>query len=171
MKLRNQELEKRIELEDETVHVTMCASSKERKTEQISSGIQQVKATLLTRASEAEVVAYAVEQHFDLPKREVQCFNGNLKSYSSFIQITIKRKTTDNQARLIYLTQFCDGLAKNVIQHYTVLDADKGYVLASGILLKRSGQNYMVARSFIDELLNGSRLFPRDSTALIYLVQ
>ncbi|KAF5397615.1 hypothetical protein PHET_09453 [Paragonimus heterotremus] len=142
--------------------------------EQISSDVQQVKAILFTRTSEAEVVARTVEQRLDLPEREIQRPYGNPKSCWSFIkevQIAIEGKRTDNQARLTYLIRFCDGQAKVTIQLCIVLDAAEGYVLARSILRKRSDQNYIVTRSFIDEFLNGSRLSPGGLTALIYLVQ
>ncbi|KAF7255730.1 hypothetical protein EG68_07773 [Paragonimus skrjabini miyazakii] len=115
MKLRNQELEKRIKLERMKQSTSRVQVQKDEKPEQISSDVQQVKATLLTCASEEEVMARAVEQHLNLPKTEVRRLDGNLKSYWSSIQIATKGKRTDNQARLTQLIQFCDCLAKTAI--------------------------------------------------------
>ncbi|KAF7255092.1 hypothetical protein EG68_08043 [Paragonimus skrjabini miyazakii] len=78
---------------------------------------------------------------------------------------------TGNQIRLTYLSHFCNGLAVTAIQHFTVLDADGGYVLAGIIPEKRFGENFVVTRFFMDELLDGSRLSPGNSTALGYLAQ
>ena len=69
----------------------------------------------------------------DLPKREIQRFDGNPKNYWSFIKAfenTVENRIDDDEARLSYLIQFCDGYAKNQLQHCTVLEPSEGFRLA-----------------------------------------
>jgi hypothetical protein len=115
-----------------------------------------------------------IERQQELPKREIQHFDGDPKHYWSFMrafQNTIESRTNDDEARLSYLIQYCDGPTKAHIQHCTVLDPSEGYLLAKEILRKRFGQNYMVARAFIDDLLCGPFIVEGDSKSLMELAQ
>ena len=119
-------------------------------------------------------IASALERRLDLPKRDLQHFDGNPKNYCAFMKAfgsMIESQITDDEARLGYLIQYCDGEAKSQIQHCTVLQAADGYRLAKEILHKRFGQNYMIARAFIDDLLNGPSIEERDSKSLVELAQ
>ncbi|OON15506.1 hypothetical protein X801_08690 [Opisthorchis viverrini] len=108
--------------------------------------------------ADSKSIALALERRLKLPKRELQRFNGNPKYYWAFMKAfssTIEDRTRDDEARLVYLIQHCDGETKRRIEHCTVLRPNEGYGLAKEISRKRSGQNYMVARAFIDDLITG----------------
>ncbi|KAF5402111.1 hypothetical protein PHET_04631 [Paragonimus heterotremus] len=116
----------------------------------------------------------ATERQTGLPSREVQRFAGNPKSYSYFAEAFesgVENGTNYNQARLDYLIQYFDGPAKASIQHCTIPEEDRGYLVAKEILRKRFGQNHMVAKAHIDELLDDPRLTDNDSAALVQLAQ
>ena len=150
-RLRIKELEMRIELE------RVCQKQEFRsspKTDHTGSGL----------------LATTIE----LPKREIQRFDGNPKNYWSFIkafQNTVENRIDDDEARLSYLIQFCDGDARSQIMHCTVLEPTEGFRSAKEILHKRFGQNHMVARAFVDELLNGQQIRDGDSQSLVALAQ
>ncbi len=109
------------------------------------------------------------EYRLDLPKREIQRFDGNPRLYGAFVkefQSIIERKTRDSTTCLTYLIQYCDGKAKEAIQHCAILDADEGLRRAKEILRKRFGQNYMVARAFIDKLIDGPQIKADDNCSV-----
>ncbi|KAF5400540.1 hypothetical protein PHET_06036 [Paragonimus heterotremus] len=163
-KLCIQKLEERIDLERMKQTSSYCVQIQMDENREVSPSNVQVKQTPLTRTSEVGVRA--------VERREIQ-FHGNPKSYWRFteFQIAVDGGTNSNQARPAYLIQFCYGLAKATIQHCTVLDADRRYALVRNILHKRFGRNHTVARFFTAGLLNRPLLSPKDSTALIYLMQ
>ncbi|KAF5401449.1 hypothetical protein PHET_05299 [Paragonimus heterotremus] len=153
-----QELEKRIAPKQSTSQRLQV--QKDEKIERIFSDVQ--------------ISPRAVEHHLDLPERDIRQFDCSPRSCRSILrefQVAIGGGTANSQAQLTHLLRFRDNLAETVILHRIVLDAEEGYVLARGLLHKRFGQNHMVARSSVDELLNESLLPPGDSTALIYLAQ
>ncbi|KAF5397056.1 hypothetical protein PHET_10159 [Paragonimus heterotremus] len=116
----------------------------------------------------------ATECQTDLPRREIQRFAANPMSYWSFtkaFESGVENRTNDNQARLDYLIQYCDGPGKASIQHCTILEDDQGYLVAKEILRKRFGQNHMVAKAYVDVLLDGPRLTDNDFAALVQLAQ
>ncbi|KER31596.1 hypothetical protein T265_02232 [Opisthorchis viverrini] len=119
-------------------------------------------------------IAFALERRLELPKRELQRFNGNPKDYRTFrkaFSSTIEDRTRKDEARLGYLTQCCDGEAKRRIERCTVLRTNEGYGLAKEILRKRFGQNYMVARAFIDDSITGPTNKDGDSSTRSDLAQ
>ncbi|OON20484.1 Pao retrotransposon peptidase, partial [Opisthorchis viverrini] len=123
---------------------------------------------------DSKSIDFALERRLELPKRELQRFNGNPKDYCAFMKAfssTIEDRTRDDEARLGYLIQYCDGEAKRRIEHCTVLRPNESYGLAKEILRKRFGQNYMVARAFIDDLITGPTIKDGDSSDLSDLAQ
>ncbi|KAF5395561.1 hypothetical protein PHET_11818, partial [Paragonimus heterotremus] len=110
----------------------------------------------------------AAESQTDLPGREIQPFAGTSKSRWSFtnaFESGVENRTNDNQANVDYLIQYYDGPAKASIQHCTIPEEDRGYLVAREILRKRFGESHMVAKAHINELLNGPRPTDNDSTA------
>ncbi|VDO58979.1 unnamed protein product [Schistosoma margrebowiei] len=62
------------------------------------------------------------------------------------------------RAKLNYLIQYCDGEAKAAILHCTILEPGIGYHQALKLLEETFGQKHIVARTFIDNLLNFSNI-------------
>ncbi|TPP67640.1 hypothetical protein FGIG_07450 [Fasciola gigantica] len=70
----------------------------------------------------------------DLPKRNISEFDGNPKLYYSFLKkfhSVFEKRTTDSSTQLMCLIQYCDGKAKEAIQHFTVLEAGEGLKAAT----------------------------------------
>ncbi|KAF5394300.1 hypothetical protein PHET_11878 [Paragonimus heterotremus] len=104
----------------------------------------------------------------------MQRFAGNPKSYWSFakaLESSIKNRTSDKHVRLDHLIQYCDGPAKASIQHCTIFEGDRSYLVVEEILRKRLGQNHMVVKAHISELLDGPRLTDNDPAVLVQLAQ
>ncbi|KAF5394771.1 hypothetical protein PHET_10310 [Paragonimus heterotremus] len=164
-RLRIQEVEKSIELERMT----------QQRTKLDRDGYECKPLGDLDKLPiETPAVIRATERQTDLPRREIQRFSGNLKSYWSFtkaFESGLENRTNDNQVRLDYLIQYCDGPAKASIQHCTILEEDRGYLVAKEILCKWFEQNRVVAKAHVDELLDGPRLTDKDSAALVQLAQ
>ncbi|VDP87326.1 unnamed protein product, partial [Schistosoma mattheei] len=92
-----------------------------------------------------------------LPKREVVRFDGTPTNYWNFIKNYEECIGSENigfRAKLNYLIQYCDGEAKAAILHCTILEPEIGYHQALKLLQETFGQKHVVARMFIDNLLN-----------------
>ncbi|KAF5400192.1 hypothetical protein PHET_06343 [Paragonimus heterotremus] len=164
-KLRIQEVEKREELERMIQQRTKFDRDEhERKT------VGDLNKLLIGTPA----FIHATERQTDLPRREIQRFAGSPKSYWSFskaFESGLENRTNDNQARLDYLIQYCDGPAKALSQHCTILEQDRSYLVARGLLSKRFGQNHMVAKAHTNGLLDDLRPSDNNSAALVQLAQ
>ncbi|CAH8492347.1 unnamed protein product [Schistosoma haematobium] len=89
-----------------------------------------------------------------LPKREVIRFDGTPTNYWNFIRNFEVSENIGFRAKLNYLIQYCDGEAKAAILHCTILEPEIGYHQALKLLEETFGQKHVVARTFIDNLLN-----------------
>ncbi|KAF6775692.1 hypothetical protein AHF37_04744 [Paragonimus kellicotti] len=150
----------------------MCTNPNGWKTEPISGNTQQVKATLPT-CTEA-VVARDVELHLDLLNREIQRLDDNSESYWSFIkefQIAIDGKTTDNQPFNLFDSLLRRSGQKPPFNTALCWMQTKVMFWPGAFFTNVLVKDYMVARPFIDEFLNGLRLSPEGLTALIHLTQ
>ncbi|KAF5402254.1 hypothetical protein PHET_04366 [Paragonimus heterotremus] len=119
---------------------------------------------------EAPAFLRATERQTDLPRREIQRFAGNPKSYCPSTKAFgsgVENRTNYNHARLDYLIQYCDGPAEASTQHCAILEEDWGYIVAKEVLRKRFGQNHMMTKAHTDEVLDDPRLTDNDSAALV----
>ncbi|KAF5398589.1 hypothetical protein PHET_08294, partial [Paragonimus heterotremus] len=90
------------------------------------------------------------ERPTDLPRRKLQRFPGNPKSYWSFtkaFESGVENRMNDNQAWLDYLMQYCDGPAKALAQHCTILKEDRSHLVAREFLCERFGQNHIATKA------------------------
>ncbi|VDP89481.1 unnamed protein product [Echinostoma caproni] len=118
--------------------------------------------------------SYDHEYQVELPKREILRFDGNPKSYCAFIKqfhSMVEKKTKNNETCLTYLIQYYEGEAKKAIQHCMILEPDDELMRAKEILKKRFGQSYVIARAFIDGLIDGPPIRSDDTRALTTLSQ
>ncbi|KAF5397931.1 hypothetical protein PHET_08207 [Paragonimus heterotremus] len=148
-KLRIQEADKRIELE-RTI---------QQQTTLNRDGYKREPLGVLNKSS-AETPAFSRDtaHHTDLSRREIQRFDDSSKSYWSFtkaFESGVDNSITDNQDKLDYLIQYFEGPAKSSIQRCTILEEDRGCLVAEGIPRKRFGQNHSVVIAHIDEHLDG----------------
>ncbi|CAH8674642.1 unnamed protein product [Schistosoma rodhaini] len=92
-----------------------------------------------------------------LPKREILRFDGTPINYWNFIRNFEECIGCGNigfRAKLNYLIQYCDGEAKAAILHCAILEPEIGYHQALKLLEETFGQKHIIARTFIDNLLN-----------------
>ena len=105
-----------------------------------------------------------------LPRPELVAFDGNPKNYRAFItsfQKNIADKTSDEVTKLTYLIQHCRGDAKNVIKDCVLLPPESAYVSAVSRLERRFGQSHLIARSYIDDMVQGPAIKPNDVDGLV----
>ena len=110
-------------------------------------------------------LANIMQEGFNLPKPELLTFGGSAIDYCKFIknfETNVETKVSDNRLRLSYLIQYCEGEAKACIEDCVLLDADKGYKRAREILQSRYGRPHVIARTYIDRLLNGPQIKASD---------
>ncbi|XP_018645802.1 hypothetical protein Smp_177890 [Schistosoma mansoni] len=92
-----------------------------------------------------------------LPKREILRFDGTPINYWNFIRNFEECIGCENigfRAKLNYLIQYCDGEEKAAILHCAILEPEIGYHQALKLLEETFGQKHVIARTFIDNLLN-----------------
>lgn len=108
-----------------------------------------------------EKLASALQEGFTLPKPELLTFSGNSIDYCKFIknfETNVESRVSDYQLRLSYLIQYCKGEAKSSIEDCVLLEPKEGYLKAREILFSRYGKSHLVARSFIEKIVNGSEI-------------
>ena len=114
-------------------------------------------------------LATTLQEGFNLPKPELLTFNGTPTDYCKFVkdfEANIETSVSDDRLRLIYLIQYCNGEAKSSIEDCVLLEPSDGYKRARSILYSRYGRPHVVARSFIDKLVNGPQLKASDIDGL-----
>ena len=68
--------------------------------------------------------------------------------------------------KLQYLIQNCEGRAKDAIKDMIVLELSKGYSEAMITLKDLFGRPHIIARTFVEEIVNGEPLKNNDTCAL-----
>ena len=114
-------------------------------------------------------LATTLQEGFNLPKPELLTFNGTPTDYCKFIknfEANIENSISDHRLRLSYLIQYCKGEAKSCIEDCVLLEPSDGYKRARSILYSRYGRPHVVARSYIDKLVNGPQLKASDIDGL-----
>jgi len=105
----------------------------------------------------------------DLPKPELQTFDGKAKDYNMFIHSfegSIGESSLSDRAKLNYLVQFCKGEPQEFIQPFTLLEPSVGYVKAKEMLRGQYGKPHIVAREVVRDVIEGRDLRLGDSKAL-----
>ncbi|XP_077968353.1 uncharacterized protein LOC120334750 [Styela clava] len=97
----------------------------------------------------------------DLPKPEIAKFSGDPMEYYSFIR-NFKAHVTDlvddDNVRLSYLLQLCQGQAKNAIDHCSMMEPSRGYREAMRELKNEYGKDHVISRTCLDRLKRGPKL-------------
>jgi hypothetical protein len=91
----------------------------------------------------------------NLPKLEIEPFNGDPMKYHSFMatfQETVEKYCEDGGARLTRLLQYTEGQAKKAICACAVIGGNSGYKEARDILLKRFGHAHIVSEAMTAKL-------------------
>ena len=83
---------------------------------------------------------------------------------------TIESAVPDNR-RLLYLLQYCESKAKELIEHCALLEPGEGYEKAKEILYENYGRRSAIASAYIKKLVKGPVIRSDDSNALIKLAQ
>ena len=120
-----------------------------------------------------QTVIASLKSSVDCPKLELLKFNGNPMAYHRFMMTfaaTIESAVPDNR-RLLYLLQYCEGKAKELIEHCALLEPSEGYEKAKEILYENYGRRSVIARAYIKKLVKGPVIRSDDSNALIKLAQ
>ena len=114
-------------------------------------------------------LATTLQEGFNLPKPELLTFNGTRTDYCKFVknfEANIETCISDDRLRLSYLIQYCNCEAKSSIEDCVLLEPSDGYKRARSILYTRYGRPYLVARSYIDKLVNGPQVKASDIDGL-----
>ena len=120
-----------------------------------------------------QTVIASLKSSVDCIKLELLKFNGNPMAYHRFMMTfaaTIESAVPDNR-RLLYLLQYCEGKAKELIEHCALLEPSEGYEKAKEILYENYGRRSVIARAYIKKLVKGPVIRSDDSNALIKLAQ
>jgi hypothetical protein len=92
-----------------------------------------------------------------LPRSELQTFDGNPLNYWPFIRAfrhTVDNKSADPGTKLTCLMQYCTGRAKNLLQCCLVKEPAEGYRLALDLLEERFGNSFVIAQEWIKNITN-----------------
>ena len=110
-----------------------------------------------------------LQEDFNLSKPELLTFNGTPTDYCKFISNFDTNRVSDDRLRLSYLIQYCNGEAKSCIEDCVLLEPSEGYKRAGSILYSRYGRPHVIARSYIDKLVDGPQIRASDTDGLARL--
>ena len=102
-----------------------------------------------------------LQEGFNLPKPELLIFNGTPTDYCKFISnfsTNIGTRVSYDRLRLSYLIQYCNGEAKSCIEDCVLLEPSEGYKRARSILYSQYGRPHVIARSYIDKLVDSPQI-------------
>ena len=106
---------------------------------------------------EEPVLAYLTNM-MNMPKVELDKFDGNPLDFQSFIAVfdeVVDSKIDDDQVKLTRLLQYTSGQAKTAIKNCALVGGETGYKQAREILRSRFGNAHLVSQSIISDLKNG----------------
>ena len=106
---------------------------------------------------EEPVLAYLTNM-MNMPKVELDKFDGNPLDFQSFIAVfdeVVDSKIDDDQVKLTRLLQYTSGQTKTAIKNCALVGGETGYKQAMEILRSRFGNAHLVSQSIISDLKNG----------------
>ncbi|VDP90932.1 unnamed protein product [Echinostoma caproni] len=112
--------------------------------------------------------------HTVLPKKDIRKFQGDPSKYWSFMRCfstSVDCLPINDDAKLVYLIQFCEGPAKEAIEDLVILDGQEGYRKAKETSKKRFGQNHMIAHAHINRITDGAPIPINENLSLMTMAQ
>jgi hypothetical protein len=119
-----------------------------------SSGLPSNIAEVVLKSQEEQRKLVAAIQ---MPKVELQAFDGNSLQYWSFIRLFESSVNSDTDAigKLTRLIQYTSGKAKRAIQGCTIMEPTQGYEKAMKILKDRFGSDQAISEAWIAKVSDG----------------
>ena len=111
-----------------------------------------------TQSSSAQSHETELINLLSIPKLEIDKFHGNPLEFQSFMAIfdeAVSSKVSDDQIKLTRLLQYTTGPAKAAIRNCALIGGRAGYTQARDILQKRFGNEHLVSRKILNDLING----------------
>ena len=99
----------------------------------------------------------SVVDALQLPRRELQSFNGDPLRYWSFIQsfkANVDKRKVDDAAKLSVLLQNCVGPARKMLYCTELMAPETGYKRALEILEERYGDKFEISQKWVEKILN-----------------
>ena len=97
----------------------------------------------------------AISQLMNVPRVEIQSFDGAAVSYMTFIAVfdeVVGNANITGQAKLTRLLQYTTGAARDAIDCCALIGGDHGYDEARRILRQRFGDPYIITTALLDKL-------------------
>ena len=97
----------------------------------------------------------AISQLMNVPRVEIQSFDGAVASYMTFIAVfdeVVGNANITCQAKLTRLLQCTTGAARDAIDCCALIGGDQGYDEARRILRQRFGDPYIITTALLDKL-------------------
>ncbi|XP_073987651.1 uncharacterized protein [Rhodnius prolixus] len=100
-----------------------------------------------------------------MPKVEIQKFNGDVTQYLGFIRSfdsVIGSKPTDDEEKLNYLVQYTVGTPRDIVKACMYMDPKEGYAEARALLDRRYGNLEKIIPAYIGKILEWPDIKPDD---------
>ena len=109
----------------------------------------------------------ALDIGFYVPRAEIITFNRDPLEYCQFIHnfnVNIASLINDPCRRLVYLIQYCQGEAKQVIENCCMYEPKCGSKKAREIFYHQFGRPHIVAQAHVNQLIKGQMMNPTDGS-------
>ena len=104
-----------------------------------------------------------------LPKASLKPFDGNPLHFWSFMNAfdsTVDRSSVSEGDKLARLLEYCIGDVEKVLEPCAIMDPRQGYMTARQLLKERFGDDHVIARSWVDKVVNGPPVKPNNPKSL-----
>jgi len=79
---------------------------------------------------------------------------------------TVDRSSVSEGDKVARLLEYCTGDVEKVLEPYAIMDPREGYVTARQLLKERFGNDHVIARSWVDKVVNGPPVKPNNPKSL-----
>ena len=104
-----------------------------------------------------------------LPKASLKPFDGNPLHFWSFMNAfdsTVDRSSVSEGDKLTRLLEYCTGDVEKVLEPCAIMDPRQGYRTARQLLKERFGDDHVIARSWVDKVVDGPPVKPNNPKSL-----
>ena len=123
---------------------------------QIASEQSMMMKTMMTKIlNESRIQQQTVADRLQLPKREVQTFDGDPLRYWAFIQAfltSVGKNNVGAASKLLCLLQYCKGQARKILECTEMMPPEHGYQRALEILETRYGDSFEITQRWITKI-------------------
>ena len=143
----------------ERLHDSNCSLIEEN--DEVKAVKEVLTSAVANVLNESRVQQQSIVHSLQLPRRELQTFDGDCLQYWPFIRSfhsIVDTKAIDSATKLSCLLMYCKGNVRRMLNCCEIMDPEEGYVQALKILEDRFGNKFEISQKWIQKIINRPNL-------------